>query len=427
MYRILRVGTALLWVGVHFVATTAAAEPADALTLDQAVAEALVQNPQISAAQAQWQVQVEEAPQARSLADPSFYTMFWAVPDDTPNPFAGREVWLGIKQRFPYPGKRALKGEVATHGADMAQQRATGIAEAIARRVKAAFYDLLLNHKETAITQHHLDLTRELAGVAEAKYSTGTSAQSDVLKLMVEVSDRSNQLLVLKSKRPALAARLNQLLNRAPTQPLGQLAEPPIVALPHTLAYLQELARRSRPELKASQAAIARSQTGLALAKKAYYPDLMVDASYWNVREGDNRWMLMLEATVPVSLWSRDGHDARVTQAKAEQRAWEATYTELENQIRYEVEEAFVQLSIAQDQMALYQKVIIPQARQTVEAMKAGYQTDRESLLNLVDSERSLLQFELEYHRAKVAAGKGWAALEWAVGTALPTNKEHER
>ena len=44
---------------------------------------------------------------------------------------------------------------------------------------------------------------------------------------------------------------------------------------------------------------------------------------------------------------------------------------------------------------------------------KAGYQTDRESLLNLVASERSLLHFELEYHRAKVAAGKSRGELEW--------------
>ena len=76
--------------------------------------------------------------------------------------------------------------------------------------------------------------------------------------------------------------------------------------------------------------------------------------------------------------------------------------------------------------MDLYQDVIIPQAQQTVETIKTNYETNRATFLNLVDSERTLLRFELDYYKALVAFEKGQADLERAVGTALLVSGHEE-
>ena len=160
------------------------------------------------------------------------------------------------------------------------------------------------------------------------------------------------------------------------------------------------------------------------LAKRSYYPDFMTDFSYWNVRNSRNRWMLMVEAKIPIAFWSRGRYDARARQAAVEKQAWLSELGELRNQVLFEIEEALVEVRIAQSNADLYRRTIIPQARLAVDALRASYETDRASFFSLVDSERTLLRFELAYYRALVESEKGIANLERAVGASLELRRE---
>jgi outer membrane protein TolC len=413
------------WVGMTMVLPAAAeAPPSTSLTLKGVIQQALEHNPQIVAARAGWEVSTEEIPQVRSLDDPSLYTMFWAVPHDTPNPFSAREVWLGIKQRFPYPGKLDLKGRMADTSAEMARQRYLSVKEEIIRQVRKAYFDLYLLYKEIEIAGKHLNLAREFAQIAEAKYATGTGTQGNVLKGLVEVADLANRIEILEQRRRTAEARLKALLDQEPGTSLGRPAEFALVPLVQTLEELQGMALKNRSERRATELAIDRSEQAIALARREYYPDFMADFAYWNVRDMPNRWMLMVEAKVPVAFWSKGRRDARVRQAQAEKRSWEASLKDLDNQILYAVEEAYAGLEIAADKVGLYQQTVLPQARQAVEALRIAYQTDQESFLSLVDSERRLHAFELEYHRARIDHEKSLADLERAVGAKLRPQEE---
>lgn len=417
MYSFVRIG--LLGLFGWLVVLPISIQASDSITLEWVIEEALHNNPRIVAALTRWEARKEEEPQARSLDDPRLYTMFWAVPDDTPNPFAARETWFGIKQRFPFPGKLKLRGQIAQQTAAMAGHGYLIVQEEIRQKVKLAYYDLFLIDRELEITRKHLELMREFVQIASVRYATGAVAQGDVLKAQVEVSDLGNRVLVLAQRRRAGVAKLNTLMDREPETVLGSLADFPIRPMGYTLDTLKQMAMKNRPELMAVTVAIEKSETAKALAKKAYYPDLMADFSYWNVRNNTNRWMLMIEAKVPVAFWSKGKHDARVRQAEVEKRAWQADYEDVKNQILYAVEEAFVNIQVAWNNVDLYQDVIIPQAQQTVAAIQANYETDRATFLSLVDSERTLLRFELDYYKALVAFEKGQADLVRAIGTTL--------
>ena len=408
-------------------AVPVAAESPTRLSLQWAIDTAVAGNRSIAAARSRWAAAVEEVPQAGSLDDPSIYTMFWAVPDDTPNPFAAREVWLGLKQRFPYPGKLALRSGVAGEVANVAKQRSISAEAEVVRQVKQAFYDLYLVAREAEITTRHLELAREFSRIAEAKYTTGIGAQGNVLKAVVEIADLSNQLLILGQRRRTAAARLNALLNREPDAMLGAPEEFALSAVPQTQDELRLAALANRSELRGARAAISGSAVAIDLARREFYPDFMTDFSYWNVRDRGNRWMLMVEAKMPLAFWSKGKHEARLRQAESERRTLEAAQEELEREIAFAVEDAFVRVQVAGQNAELYERVIIPEARQAVQAVQAGYQTDREDFLNLVDSQRALLRFELDYHRARVSHEKSFADLERAVGAELHPDKGGKR
>ena len=421
MYLCVRIGL----LGLFFVMPISI-QASDPITLEWVIGEVLHNNPRIVAAQTRWEAMQEEAPQARSWDDPSFYTMFWAVPHDTPNPFSARETWFGIKQRFPYPGKLKLRGQVAQQTATMAEHGYLIVQENLIQKVKVAYYDLFLIDREIEITQKHLEFMREFVQIAESRYATGAVSQGDVLKAQVEVFDLGNRVLVLAQRRQIGVAKLNTLMDRAPETELGSLAGFSIRPVGYSLEVLKQMAIENRPELKAATLAIERNETAKALAQKAYYPDFMVDFSYWNVRNNTNRWMLMVEAKVPIAFWSKGKHDARLRQVEMEKRVWQADYEDIKNQVLYAVEEAFVNVQVAWNNVDLYQDVIIPQAQQTVETIKTNYETNRATFLNLVDSERTLLRFELDYYKALVAFEKGQADLERAVGTALLVSGHEE-
>jgi len=384
----------------------------------------MTHNPQVAAARMRWEASTEEAPQRRALDAPNLYTMFWAVPHDTPNPFSAREVWLGVKQRLPYPGKRDLRGRIADTSAEMARQRYLVVKEEVTHQVRKVYFELYMVYKEIEINGRHLDLAREFAQIAESKYATGTGSQGNVLKALVEVADQANQIEILNRRRQTTEARLNTLMNRASRTPPGRPEELVIVPLVQRLEELQQIALINRSERRATELAIVRSEVVGDLARRDYYPDFMTDFSYWNVRDRQNRWMLMVEANIPIAFWSRGKHDARVRQAATEKRAWEASLQELDNQILFAVEDAFANLEIAAVDIRLYQKTIMLQAQQAVEALRIAYQTDQESLLSLLDSERRLHQFELKYHRSRIDYEKSLADLERAVGIPLRSQEE---
>lgn len=419
-------GCCALWMGST---TTASAQmdQSTELTLTWIEQQARSRNPQIIAARADREAAQEQAPQARSLDAPSLYTMFWAVPDDTPNPGSAREIWLGAKQVFPYPGKLDLRGRVAETAALIAGQRQASVEAEVVRQARRLYFDLYFDYKQIEITQSHLDLAREFEQIAEARYENGAGGQADVLKALVEIADLGNRVRVLERNLRPAKARLNALLDRDSDAELGRPAEFILAPTPPPLDTLQRRALAHRSERRAAELAVDRSQVRVELAEREYYPDFMTDFSYWNVRDRPNRWMLMVEARLPLAFWSRGRYDARTRQAQAEKKGNAADLQQLDNQILLEVEEAFAALEVSTGDVSLYEHTILPQARQAVDALRAAYQTDQTTFLNLIDSERRLLQFDLAFQRARVAREQSVADLERAVGAPLHSEEEPKR
>ena len=70
----------------------------------------------------------------------------------------------------------------------------------------------------------------------------------------------------------------------------------------------------------------------------------------------------------------------------------------------------------AQDELSLYESGIIPQARQTVDSMLAGYQVNQIDFLNLVRSQMTLLDYELNSWRSFTEARQALSRLQATVG-----------
>lgn len=395
-------------------APSAEAEP---LQLDAIVTEALAQNPEIHAARHRWQAAQERAPQARALDDPEFKVELFNTPENLDVSRTENTI-VGLSQRFPFPGKLGLKENLAVKEAEMAAAQLRAKEREVASQVKSAYYEVFLAHREIAVHHEQVAILKEFFEIANAQFRVGKGTQTDVLQATVELSKLLNMLPVLEQQLDTSKARLNILLNRAPQSPLGEPLEPIGPRARRTLEDAQQMAVQNRPELRALDLAIARSETATALAHKQYYPDFNVTVSRFQNDGMRDGYGAMATISLPF-LWTKPKYDAGVREARANQDSAQAAFQALKNQVLFEVKDFLARAEAAEKLIALYKTTVIPQAQQTLESARINYRAAKVAFATLLDAERALKDFQLEYYRSLTAFEQQMAELDRAVGVDL--------
>ena len=173
--------------------------PRNRLVLQELIQEVLVRNPELAAARKQWEVATNRIAQARSLEDPTLSVQLWNIPQPFKATQADNTIF-GLSQNLPFPGKRSLKGDVASRSAEMTEQAVRAKERELVARLKQAYYDLFLAQKAVQIHHQQVDLLRQFVEIANAKFRAGKGSQADFLKAQVELS-------LLFQHRPALDQR----------------------------------------------------------------------------------------------------------------------------------------------------------------------------------------------------------------------------
>jgi len=396
----------------------AAEGTADRLLLAEVVAEALAQNPQIQAARQRWLAAQERPAQVGSLDDPEFKVEFFNTPQSLDITRTENTIF-GLSQRFPYPGKRALRKNLAMKDADIVEAQLREKERAITAQVKITYHELFLARKAIDVHRQQIAIVKDFFDIANARFRAGKVAQVDVLKSTVELSKLHNELPVLEQRRESAQAKLNLLMNRAPNAPLGLPVAPVGPRGKQGIEELEQIAFQNRPELRALNTDAARSQTAIALAQKQYYPDfnVMVERfQNFGQRDGFGGMAVM---SLPFSFWTKSKYDAGVREAKANLESAKAAYQAAGNQVRFELKDLLAKIDAAEKLLTLYKTTIIPQAQQTLESARISYRTGKVEFLSLLDAERALKEFQLEYYRTLTAFEQRMAELEQAVGREL--------
>ena len=390
------------------------------LTLKTALDEALARNLDLAALRAQVQVTRERPMQERSLAPPMLEGSIWQWPIDSINPAHTNMYMFMVGQDLPGRGKRELRAVVAEKDIALAQTDVTIRSRLIVDDVKQTYAMLFIARKATEVHLANVELLRQIADVSQTKYATGRISQQDVLKPVVELSKLHGDLLIFEEQAGIAAARLNVLLARAPESPIGPLTEPTEQTLLPTPTELQRLALDHQPELTRAHVEIERADAELASAKQEYKPNFTVQGGYLLMPGQTDAWLARVGVTWPRAPWSREKISARIAEQIAASEAAKARERAMQHMVRLAVQEAYVRATSAQARAALLRTTILPQAQQTLDVSRIGYQTDKVDFQAVMDNQRTLLDAQLGYVRALSEFEQATADLERAVGTDLP-------
>lgn len=385
------------------------------LVLSELIHEVLARNPELVAAHKQWEAATTRITQARSLDDPTLSVQLWNVPQ-TFNVTQTQNSIFGLSQSFPFPGKLALKGDVASRSAEMTEQTVHGKERELVARLKQAYYDLFLAQKAIQIHHEQVELIRQFVEIANAKFRTGKGAQTDVLKAQVELSLLFQHLPVLEQRRETAEAMLNTLLDRDPASPLGLAQEPSQLPLERPIDDLHRLALNDRPELKAAELAVQRNEQSRALAQRQYYPDFNVAFQRFQNFQANDGFGAYVAMSIPFAFWTKPKYDAGVQEAAAAVSAARAQQHTLENLTRFQVKDLLARLRATDQVATLYRTTVLPQAEQSLEAARVGYRAGKTGFLDLIETQRAWQGFQFEYFKALVDRQHRLAELEQVVG-----------
>jgi outer membrane protein, heavy metal efflux system len=388
------------------------------LTVDVVVGAVLERNPALDQMRATAAAVAARYPQVTAFDDPT--ATAWTAPGSIGSPNVNYAARVEVAQKLLYPGKRGLKGNAVRAEALAATEDVEDARLQLVESARSALADYYRAVKATTVAEESAKLLSEFRKNAEARYKAGQGQQQDVLQADVEIARQEERLVSLRRARAVAVARLNTLMHLPPDGPLPPPADAGSPAPLPDAAKLREAAL-GRPDVRALVARVGAEESALALALKEYKPDVEVMAAYDGFWQGTDRplqWQVGVRTNLPVRSARRGG---AVEEARAKVAQRRAELARLTDQIGLQVQEAFEQVREADEVVKLYETKILPAAAANVKEAQAGYTNNRVPFLNLIEAQRNAVGLRDRYYEAVAEADRRRAALERAVGGALPT------
>ncbi len=388
------------------------------IQLGPLIQEALQHNPELVGEQAQVKAMQERVPQSNALDDPELTVRLWNTPNSLDVTRSDSTIY-GLAQQFPFPGTLSQQEHIAEKVVEQAEQRLAGKKREIIAALKEAYFELFYVHQ--AIEIHHQEAKRlkQFFEAATAKFRVGKGTQVDVLKAQVEQSKWFQHLPILEQQKETARAHLNTILNREPQAPLGLPVVPEGDARVLSLEHLQVQALQERPEIREAALVVEQFNSTIKLAKLQTYPHLRVEVQRWQNRNAEDGLGGIVSINLPFAFWTKPKYEAGVREAMAHREVAQFKKRTLENQTRFQIQDLMAQIEAKKNVLNLYKTTVLPQAKLTLRAAIAGYRTDRNDFLDLIEADRALLTYQLEFVRTLVDWEQALAKLERVVGTEL--------
>ncbi|MEL6499714.1 MAG: TolC family protein [Planctomycetota bacterium] len=397
----------------------------ESASADDFVRYALYHSPKVEAAYQRWAAAAERLPQVRSLPDPRVNFGFFL--DEVETRTGAQQARVGVSQSFPWPGLLSDREDAAALAARAAWQQFEAARLTVTERVVETLHEVAYLDAAIRITGDNLELLTSFEEVVRARYRVGSGSHPELVRVQVELGQLEDRLAQLRAMRPTYVADLNAALNRPTGAPVESLTELPGRVASVDGPALAEIARRSNPVLLALDERIEEQRIRTDVARKEGLPDFTVGLDYIVTNEaidssiaesGDDPILLSFGITVP--LW-RDKYDAGIREALARRLAVSYERADEANQITASIQRAWFEHTDADRRVRLFETTLIPKAEESLRASLTGFRAGETSFLDLLDTERTLLEFAVSAERARADRGQALARLNTLVGQAVPT------
>jgi outer membrane protein TolC len=398
------------------------------LTLRAALQIGESQNPGLQASHNLWKATEEQIAVKKALPDPSIsYGYYFESVETRVGPQNHR---FSVSQKIPGFGKLSLRESIAQQESEAVQQKVQQKRLLLNHQITKAYADLYYLKRSIDVTEDRIQLIQDLEQIARTRYKSG-SPLGATLQAQVELGRLEDQLAALNDQRIPRSARLNALLNRPKNAPLAwpqNVTYMPILTSPE---HLRASITRFNPELSEWDQRIEQSEQQIKLAKRERYPDFFVGLQYIQTGEADmavsdsGKDPIIGTVGITLPIWAGKNR-GRIQSASYQKTAAMFNRDDRQQELESALQEILFELRDADRKINLYKASLIPKAKQSLEVNRKGYESGTMEFLNLIDSERMLLEFELAYERARADHLIARAKLSQLTGTDYLLNPKED-
>lgn len=422
-----------------------------ALTLQQAIAMALGQNPEAAIASADAADAAAAGRMARTALLPQLsFTEDMSRGDDpvyafgeqlrerqfteadfAPNVLNRPQPLGDFSTRFSgsWMVFDSLKTEKEIRRADLFHKSAeSGIRAAnqkIVLDVVTAYQQVLYAQRKVEVARHEQETAEALLNTAQQRVKAGLAVESDRMAAAVNLAARKEERIAAQGALDIAWEQLRMAIG-AQSLPFAELK--PIEARTFPESSLEQdlaLAAKMRPDRTALGQAQQAQTEAVSAARADFGPKI---SAYGNMEEdrgsltssGGTNWMAGVQISLDILPL---GKRAQLARERAAQQRIEAQQRLADEQIRLQVSQAHIERQTAALQLETAQAAIA-QAAESLRIMKNRYNAGLATITDLLRAEDAARESQTNYWHAVYGNATAYAELLYATGTLTPEAAE---
>ncbi len=305
----------------------------------------------------------------------------------------------------------AVLGKTATR-LDTAQVR-----DNIFLSVCQGYFRVLRAEKLVTVAEQEVRQLTEHLRDARNLYEFGVVTYNDVLQAEVALSAAQQRLITAQNDVINLRAALNKLMGLPVAAPISLEEENKLVAPALSLEEASETALKQRSDLRAAKNRIEQGEKNVIQAKSGYYPRLFAQAGH--IFQQNDSWLHDHQYFAILGLeWSLfSGFDTRAQVSQARQRLEQLRLQkqDLTEQIRLEVQTAYLGLKETAERIRVTQKAVA-QGEENLRLNQERYKEQVGTATDVIDAQTLLTKARVNYFNAHYDHQMAKAQMLWAVG-----------
>jgi len=391
-------------------------EPTGVVTLRQALALALMKNPELAVFS--WEARAREAQvlQARLLPNPEL--------DVEMENFGGTgsfggldeaETTVQLGQLVELGGKRSKRKRAAALDQDLAGWDYEIGRIQVFTETSKAFVDVLVAQKRKELNEEFVQLAEQVLDVVAERVRAGKVSPIEEVKARVALAGR---LIDKRSAEEELAAARKVLTATwGGTVPMFSAARGDLERSPEVPSF-EALSERvaDNPEMARWLVEIERRRASLEAERAGRFPDVRLSGGVRYINPTDD-WAFVAGLSVPIPVFNRNQGatlEAQYRLAKAEEQR-----RALHARVQAALVGTYQRLSSARNEATSLKNDVLPGARSAFEATGEGFQQGKFGYLEVLDAQRTFFEAQARYTNAVGVLQKAIADAEGLLGEPL--------
>lgn len=399
------------------------------LTLSQAVALALIQNPELAAFS--WEIRAREANalQAGLLPNPNLDVEVENVGGS--GDFRGAqqsETTILLSQLIELGGKRAKRTRLASFSKQLANWDYETKRMEVLTQVSKAYTDVLKSQEQLKLAKDLNDLAAKTLDTVSEKVKAGKVSPIEETKAKIEFS--STRIKLVQAKSELNTARKRLAATWESSDPRFDSVSGNLYSLAPIPSYQELTLRLSKnPDLARWATEMVHRQAAIDHEVSKAIPDITLSGGYRRLEETNDN-AAVVGISIPLQFFNRNqgaiqAARHRLARIEAEKRAAQI-------RVNTTLAEAFNTLTNTYSRGSSLKNEILPQTKSAFDAVTEGYRFGKFSFLDVLDSQRTLFKARSQYLDALGDYHKAVADVERVTGepvakflpTHIPPEKE---